>query len=183
MNTIRSAAALCAAFLCLAAPLARANETPADAAPTTAAQPSPTAVALTRRYFKAIHFDTQMKALTKNVMPIMINAMADSYPNLTAAQRDIIEQAVEESMPAFADRLLEKTIPIYASTFTEQELTDIVAFYESPSGRAIIDKAPAMAPKIIALLPSVMPEFQADIKRRICRKLGCPTDRPAKTNS
>jgi len=183
MNTIRSAAILFAALLSLAAPLAHANEPAPDPAPSSAAQPSANALALTRRYFKAIHFETQINGLTKAILPTMMNSMSASYPNLTAAQRVVVTQAVEEALPAFTDKLMEKAIPIFATTFTEQELTDIVAFYESPSGRAIIDKAPSMTPKLVALLPSVMPEYQADIKRRICQKLGCPTGGPTKTSS
>ena len=117
------------------------------------------------------------------MLPQMIKALSEEHPNLTADQRGLISQVLEESLPGMISNLMDRVLPIYASTFTEQELTDVVAFYESPSGKAIIEKAPSLAPKVAAVMPLILPEYKADLLRRLCRKTACPGVGPAKTAS
>ena len=179
----------CAALICaVGGSPARATDAPLAEAPavndtTAPATPSPRVLALTKRYFDAIHFKNNMEVALRAMLPQLINSMVEEHPDLTAEQRRVINQTLDESLPGLISSMIDKVAPIYASTFSEQELTDAIAFYESPSGKAIIDKAPSLAPKVAALLPQLMPEYKADLMRRLCRKIACPGSGPARTSS
>jgi len=45
------------------------------------------------------------------------------------------------------DKLKPKFIVIYDETFTKQELTDIIAFYKTPSGQTLLKKTPDLMAK------------------------------------
>jgi hypothetical protein len=102
----------------------------------------------------AVALSTQLIDLagTKNVMLQMLNQLT---PNLTK----LIEQAnpgkeaeVEEVMnqymiPEFQNNLpdlIHQAALIYAEHFTKDELGQMVAFYQSPAGKKLVQEQPAM---------------------------------------
>jgi hypothetical protein len=66
------------------------------------------------------------------------------------------------------DKMKKDQIALYADTFTEQELKDMIAFYKTPSGKAFIDKQPELLKKSMEitqkLLGEVIPKIQAMVK-------------------
>jgi uncharacterized protein len=62
------------------------------------------------------------------------------------------------------DKLKNDYVNIYADTFTEQELKDIIAFYKSPSGQAFIAKQPELMKRSMQIsekmMTNVMPKVQ-----------------------
>ena len=79
---------------------------------------------------------------------------------------DAATAAVHAKVPEFLD----KTAIIYARVFTEKELTDIVAFYDSPSGRAFVAKTGTAAGPMAALIQSLGDDIQRDTRQRFCAK-------------
>jgi hypothetical protein len=61
----------------------------------------------------------------------------------------------------------------YAENYSEQELTDILAFYKSPSGQAMIAKAPQLMQGVMASVLNMMPEIQRDAGEEVCAKITC----------
>lgn len=63
------------------------------------------------------------------------------------------------------DKVKEEYITLYAETFTEQELKDIIAFYKTPSGQALIKKQPEVMKRSMQLsqkmMGQLMPRIQA----------------------
>ena len=57
----------------------------------------------------------------------------------------------------------------YAAEFTEQELTDLLAFYESPTGKKLTAKAPGLSAEASKTMKekmnSKMPELQAEVMK------------------
>jgi len=55
-------------------------------------------------------------------------------------------------------------VKLYVQTFTESELRDIVAFYETPTGRKAVSKVPTLTQQGVAMamgrVRAKMPEFQ-----------------------
>jgi hypothetical protein len=75
-------------------------------------------------------------------------------------------------------KVMERMIPLYASTFTEQELQDAVAFYKTSSGQAMLKKMPVLMAKMGPVMADLTPQMAADVHRRVCAKIDC-TARPA----
>ena len=90
---------------------------------------------------------------------------------LVAAVRDVT-QTMMATMSA-------RMAPILAEVFTEKELEDVVAFYEGPSGRSMIDKSPQLAAKMAPVMQEIMPQVRAQMTERICKIAECPPEAKA----
>jgi len=169
-SQILRALAAGALIVTLATPTAAQAPPPATAAPAVSAK----AEALVRRYLQVIHFERLMDSTMAAMLPVMVEGMARQNPNITADQRQIVSEVVqdalrEDMMPKVIDRM----VPLYATTFSERELEAIVGFYESEPGQAIIEKTPSLAPKSAQIVRDLMPEMQRDMLARLCAKLDC----------
>lgn len=136
--------------------------------------------ALVRRYLAAIHFEKLLDTMVAAMLPLMTDGMIKEHPDITPEQRQMIADTVRDTMrEKFVPQMLDRMVPIYASTFSEPELEAIVTFYESPAGRAITEKAPSLAPKSAEITRELMPQFQGEIIRRLCAKIDCLAQKPA----
>jgi hypothetical protein len=165
-------AALCAVVLACAT-TASAQIPPAAASAATPAV-DPRAEALVRRYLAATRFEGTLDTILSAMLPIMSDQMSRQQPELTAQDRQMIVDIVrkvmrEKMMPKMIDRM----VPIYASTFSVTELQALVDFYESPTGRAITDKVPSLAPKSAEVTRSLMPEMMREAVTEVITRM-CP---------
>jgi len=160
------------AALALMTPLCVHAATPADRAPAAAAA-NPEAEALVRRYLAAVHFERTMDSMQAAMLPVIAAQTARSN-NLTADDQkmvvDIVRQVMRDKM---MPKMIERMVPIYAQTFTLAELQAMVSFYESPTGRAITDKIPTLAPRSAAITRELMPEMMGEVMRQIIARK-CP---------
>ena len=77
------------------------------------------------------------------------------------------------SMDDLMKKVTERSIPLYASTFSEKELQDLVNFYDSPTGQAMLTKMPVLMSKIAPMVAELAPEMLADMTKRVCAKTDC----------
>jgi hypothetical protein len=158
----------------------------AQVSSTPAAVPAPNAksVALVRRFFAATKLDAQVDAMMGAMLPVMLDQQIKRNPALSAVGRDVVLNTARDLMrEVVTPKIIEAAIPLYAETFSEPELEQIVAFYESPGGRAITEKQPSLAPKMAEVTRAIIPEAVSEMTRRMCEKLGCGAEaQPAKLN-
>ncbi|MBI5520587.1 MAG: DUF2059 domain-containing protein [Desulfovibrio sp.] len=102
------------------------------------------------------------QALTRQV----IASLRQKRPDIPAQTLVVVERELSVVMKQTLDGpdgLLERMVPLYAKTFTHQEVRDLLAFYESPTGR-----------KAAAALPGLMREGQTigeDLAQRMLPEL------------
>lgn len=131
-------------------------------------------LALVRRYFDAIRYETLIDQMMASMMPVMVESVARQHPEITPSQqRDLVDTSREVMRETVTPKMMARVGPIFAATFTEGELRAIVDFYESPAGRAVTAKTPAMAPQTAQIVRDLMPEAQAEVFRRVCARFGC----------
>ena len=143
--------------------------------PSAAADAAPSAhnLDLARRLFTDMHMDQTMAGMMRSVMPAMVAQVRKANPAMSDAQAQAITEATTQSSQAMMGKIMDRMIPLYASTFTEKELQDLVNFYEGPSGRAMLAKMPTLMAKMTPIMVEMMPEMQADIRQRVCSKIDC----------
>lgn len=136
---------------------------------------------LAKHLFAEMHMEQLMAGMMKNMTPMMVAQARKKNPSLTDAQADIISQAISESSQAMMAKAIDRFVPLYASTFTEKELEDLVAFYDGPTGQAVLTKMPVLMSKMGPVMSELMPNMMADVNQRICSKMDCskPTPPPA----
>ena len=81
------------------------------------------------------------------VMPSMIPALRQQFPNASAEQLDRAMALISETMAATGPEIVEVSAQAYANRFTLAELEEINAFYRTETGS-----------KVVRLLPVILQE-------------------------
>ena len=71
------------------------------------------------------------------------------------------------------DRMAKDMAPIYAETFTIEELEALVTFYSTPLGQAVAIKEFELGSRIDELLGGAMIEFFQTFEAKYCAEFDC----------
>ncbi len=134
---------------------------------------TPEKIALVKRYFAAMHFQTMMSGMMHQMGPALMQAARKQHPEISDAQSQAVSDAMAGAMDDFIPKMTDAMIPVYAETFTTDELTQLDAFYESPVGQSILSKTPTAMQKMMPAMMQLMPDLQADMMTRMCAKIDC----------
>lgn len=105
----------------------------------------------------------QIKTSTASMMP------AGSTPEQSAKVQEIQEKLLDFVKDRMSwDKVRPKYVKIYDETFSDEEITGILAFYQAPAGRAMLEKLPTLISKSMSVAQSqmtdIMPEISASRK-------------------
>lgn len=75
------------------------------------------------------------KQVLDAMLPQIMTMALSKDPDLSDEKKTRIGKVMQEEFDAAIPELLEQTAQIYASNFTEEELQDVIDFYESPTGK------------------------------------------------
>jgi hypothetical protein len=164
LNLRRAAVGLVAAAAVLAGTPAFCADAPASNAHS---------IELARKLFAEMRMEQLMGSMVRQMAPAMIEQSRKRNPNLSAADAQVISDAMAASMDELVKKVTERSIPLYASTFSEKELQDLVNFYDSPTGQAMLTKMPVLMSKMAPMMAELAPEMLADMTRRVCAKTDC----------
>lgn len=91
-----------------------------------------------KKYFKVTGSEESFKLVIKNIMAMYKES--ESMSVVPAEAWDDMEKEMIKEM----DDLYEKIAIIYDKHFTEDELKEIIAFYESPIGKKMVKEMPEL---------------------------------------
>lgn len=169
MKTKAIGAALLALLL-LSAQAAAAQPSPV---PATQASPSERKLELARELVKVTGMDTVMLgAFRKMAAQITASAGAGVSPEREARLK-VIGDAEGDALAKVVPQIVQGMVAGYAQTFTEQELSDMLAFYRSPSGRSMVSKMPRFTEAMMVEIAGLMPQVRRDMGTDICAKVTC----------
>lgn len=145
-----------------------------------AAQQGPPSDESVSRLLAATHadriLDQYMNQLDAGMQAGMRQALKDQKP--TAKQQQVIDEMRGRIVAVMRETLswnkLEPTIhELYRSNLTQGEVDGMVKFYESPTGRAVIDKLPAIMQQagqaVQAMLPPLLAQLDAIMKDSVAK--------------
>lgn len=97
-----------------------------------------------------------------NQMQAQMQIKDSERAELEAFNAKVVKLVTEEMS---WDKLKEPTIDIYVKHFSEKELADMLAFYQSETGKAMVEKMPALMQEsmqmTMAIAQQMMPKIQA----------------------
>jgi hypothetical protein len=153
---MKASLAACFVLALGAATAAAGNSTPAAPAATPAAPastpPAPSPAAL--GYAATILNDVGMKPSLDRIVPGMLAEMQHEVLATRPELKDALDGAVQTITPEFLkseQQVLDAAAKAFASLMTEQELKDIAAFYESPTGKKFVLAQVALANRVAAV--------------------------------
>ena len=133
----------------------------------TAAPVDPQRLALAKQIFEvqggAQNAGTALRTFQKS--------MLDAAPSSEARER--MNQALETMTKTFVPRMFDEMATIYATDFTDAQLKDILAFYQSPTGQALREKSPMVAQQLGGVMVKLMPKLQLSVLDKVCAETTC----------
>ncbi|HEY2051180.1 MAG TPA: DUF2059 domain-containing protein [Caulobacteraceae bacterium] len=94
------------------------------------------------------------------------------------AKLKAMQDAEADVLPKMVPTIVEAMVQGYAREFTEKELSDALAFYQSPSGRAIIAKTPRLMQGVMVEMMRLTPQLRREMGEEMCAKVTCtPAER------
>jgi hypothetical protein len=136
-------------------------------------------VALFNRYMTAIHADQMMLTMTRSVISAMVEDMRRKQPKLSDADAKLIADTVDETMHELMPMIMSETSKVTIDVFSEDDLLQIVTFYEGPIGQRLVEKSPAIMARTGEIMQAISPLMQTRITEKLCQKRDC-TGQPAK---
>lgn len=169
--------------LALAAGSASAQTAPAAPAAAVAPQVDAKKLELVRRYMDDIHIVDLMNSIGGQLANSLMENLMAEHKEITPAEKAKITKAFDESakevFPDYFKQVLDASQYVFADAFSEQELNDLIAFYESPTGRSLLTKQPAIAQRtnqiVLQALPGLQAKFKASFQTRLCAEGLCQT--------
>lgn len=170
LRRIFHAAALAVVVLA-ASPAAGQAPAPAAATPSKP-EPSARSLELVKRIMVATGVEDVVDRLIAAMLPTFANGK--ELQALPPESRDLVVNTMRETMrDTFTPKLVAAITPVYASAFTEEELAAVAAFYEGPVGRKLTTVTPELSKASSEAARALIPEFQAELLRRVCEKVDC----------
>lgn len=133
--------------------------------------PSPRRMALARQYL-----DLLMTDQFEGVVHQMLGAEFENDREIQAMpdeDRRMLLNLTAELTADMVPQMITEMVPVYAATFTEEELTALVAFYDTPLGRSIANKSIEVMPEADRAIMSVVPQLLEKMATRMCQHYGC----------
>lgn len=160
-------------IICLAATLAMSTlpVAPAAAQPAGQAGASPRQLLLARQYLDLL--------MTDQFESVVLQMLGADFRNDSAMQalpdedRRFIASLSAELITDMVPQMITEMVPVYAATFTEEELHALVAFYSAPLGRSIARKSVEAMPETNRAMMAVMPQVLEKMATRMCQHYGC----------
>jgi hypothetical protein len=94
--------------------------------------------------------------------------MKQIRPNPTPQQKARSQAALDKIAKISKERMLKirpELIKAYSEAFTDEELDGMLAFYETPAGRAFVTKIPAINNRLSALIQAEMNALGPEINK------------------
>jgi hypothetical protein len=139
--------------------------------------------------FMLLRMDTMMDQLMVGVKK-QVQQITESMPGAdqaTPEQKKQITDFQQRVMDVVNQKIGWKAlepdfISLYASTYTEEELDGIVAFYKSPIGQKMIEKTPVLTAKSTQITQQKMSELQPQLNQMVqdfMKQMAAATGKPA----
>ncbi len=144
------------------------------------------------RLFEAMALKEQMGKLEETIKG-QVKAMLekdlnerrkDVPPERRAKFQEFMQVTIDESLKLYPmAEMLDDMAPVYQKHLTRAEVSAIIAFYQSPAGRKLVEKGPVMTEEAMAIVFPKMQERQRALRERMLKRteelLGAPaTEKP-----
>lgn len=119
----------------------------------------------------------QMEKMVDNTMQAIRNAMKQQAAmQMQGEQSEQVKEAMESLMDfvstetsAITKKMFEEDLPaVYEKYFTEEEVNDLILFYESTTGKKLLEKTPEMTGEIMSIMSTkYMPILSGKMKEKM----------------
>jgi hypothetical protein len=123
-----------------------------------------------KKLFDLMSSEKIMAQAMNNIMNVMKQQMASNIQgNDAKAKMDKMSAYLtEETTTMLKSMINEDMVGLYDKHFTEAEIKDFIAFYQSPSGQKFLTETPALTGELMGILmQKYMPAFRERMKAKM----------------
>jgi hypothetical protein len=147
MNTSRRSFTVAAAFIVFARVVATArNAAGGSAIPASARNKAPTGRSrqLAEAVLAASGNEARLAAVSEGAAAKWLSALKKALPEAEPGWAPVMEAVIQDELRAWNDDITRINVGIYASKFTDAQLLDMLVFYRTEGGRALVAQTPAI---------------------------------------
>jgi len=108
--------------------------------------------------------------MTQQYTAVLRRTRPDIPPRVLAVVERVTTAVIAEKVDA-PGGLIDRIVPLYANTFSHQEIREILAFYRSPAGRKITASMPGLMRDGQKIGMELAKEMGPELKRRLVEAL------------
>jgi hypothetical protein len=176
MNTSRRSFTVAAAFIVFARTVLTARgAAQATAAVTPERKSNPTGRTrdLAKAVLAASGNDARLATLNEGMAKNWLSALQRALPDAKPEWRPVMEAVIQDELKAWNQKVSEINIDIYASKFTDAQLLDMLVFYRTEGGRALVAQTPAIIRQKTEMARNLSAETMPRLVAATCAKVGC----------
>jgi hypothetical protein len=123
-----------------------------------------------KKLFKLMQTDKMIDGMMNNILPTLKQQARTQIQGADASKKfdrymDFLMAETKELCKKLVD---EEMVKIYDKHFTQEEVKDLIKFYESPTGKKILDVTPDITKDLMnSMMSTYMPEFQARVTKKL----------------
>jgi hypothetical protein len=128
-------------------------------------EPTPAALS----YATQIFIDIGMKPSLDQIVPAMLAQLERNVTSTRPELKDALHETVLAIEPEFVKAeqgVMTDSVKFFAGKLTEQELKDVMTFYESPVGKKFVAVEPAVVQEVAALARAWRQRLSTDMLAR-----------------
>jgi hypothetical protein len=144
------------------------------------AQPAPDAaprLQLARQLYDLSGGRPAAEAQVRAMFATANKIVAANLPPDAARFGQALQRDMEDELIGIVPALIDNGVHAYADNLTAKELRDYIAWLSSDSGKAVIQKAPAVRQELLdrsaPMIAAMMPALQHKVATRVCEQLHC----------
>ena len=123
-----------------------------------------------KKLFELMQTEKMIDAMMDNMIPALKQQASGQIQGDDAKEKfeKYIEFLMEESKKLSKMLVNEEMISIYDRHFSGEEIKDLIKFFESPTGKKMLEKTPEITKDLMdSMMTKYMPEFQEKLVNKI----------------
>lgn len=127
-----------------------------------------------KRLLEVMNSEQMSEAMLNSMVPVLKQQINSRIKENSAKKKidkmmDDFTDAMMEEMKELSRKLNDvELVNIYDKHFTQGEIQDLIEFYESPTGKKILEKNPEITKELMSsMMTKYMPEIQKNLNKKL----------------
>ena len=114
-----------------------------------------------------------MSTTVRSMTTVMSLQFATALDDRHAQRAKAIVAAVGDGMNSITPQIAAASVSAIAKDFTVEQLHDLLAFYQSPTGQVALRKLPAITRQTTTVMVAYLPQMMAGVEDSYCSRVAC----------
>ena len=122
-----------------------------------------------KKLFRLMDTEKMIDGMMDNMVTVLKQQANEQFQGDDSAKTDKYFEFVVEETKVMSKKLVnEDMVNIYDKHFTQDEVKDLIKFFESSTGKKMLDKTPQITMDLMnVIMEKHMPEFQEKLEKKL----------------